>query len=173
MRLLPSGSWILTSLSELFLLKLPIDLLESLRRVVFQIKELDTAEVEESIDNTWIVYAQSPDQIKMIEEHPKQEPLYLEGAFVVYLRGTSMSYFVLRAEPREKDLQRKKKVEEMLDQDQDDDLTNMTAAFKPSRKDATLEDSIMRPSSVHIQDDGIILGLACTGELETNFSIIS
>ncbi|KAH9382861.1 hypothetical protein HPB48_023479 [Haemaphysalis longicornis] len=62
---------------------------------VHQTKE----EVQDCVDDTWVVSGQAPDQQRLIEEHPTDKPLRIEGPFSIYLRSSCISYFILRAEP--------------------------------------------------------------------------
>ena len=50
------------------------------------------------IDSSFIASAQSPVQRAMIETHPENAPLYVEGRYTVWLRDTMQIYFVLRAD---------------------------------------------------------------------------
>lgn len=43
--------------------------------------------------------AQSPVQQELLDRHPTDKPLYVEGAFRVWLRDAAVNYFVLRADP--------------------------------------------------------------------------
>nr|CAD7578321.1 unnamed protein product [Timema californicum] len=40
----------------------------------------------DSLDDTWVVSAQSPLQRKLLDAHPHNVPVYVEGAFLVWLR---------------------------------------------------------------------------------------
>lgn len=59
----------------------------------------DTKEVKEAIDSTWIVSGLSPEQTDLINEHPKDKPIYIEGPFMIWLRNKTLNYFTLRADP--------------------------------------------------------------------------
>ena len=56
--------------------------------------------MEDAQDHTWIVSGQSPDQQALIESHPSNRPIYVEGAFRIWLKDQCINYFILRAEPR-------------------------------------------------------------------------
>nr|CAD7205377.1 unnamed protein product [Timema douglasi] len=45
----------------------------------------------DSLDDTWVVSAQSPLQRKLLDAHPHNIPVYVEGAFLVWLREAPMS----------------------------------------------------------------------------------
>lgn len=61
---------------------------------------MQAADLEESIDKTWVLSAQSPVQQELLERHSRDKPVFVEGAFRVWLRGAAVNYFVLRADPR-------------------------------------------------------------------------
>lgn len=58
-----------------------------------------TKDLKESIEDTWIVSGQSPDQKKLVANHPDNIPIYIEGGFRIWLRKQSIIYFILRTEP--------------------------------------------------------------------------
>lgn len=65
--------------------------------IVFQ-----ACDVKDSIDKTWIVSAQSPVQRELLDAHPRDISVFVEGAFRIWLRKASVGYFILRADPRPK-----------------------------------------------------------------------
>lgn len=70
---------------------------------VFQsIIEFQACDVKDSIDKTWIVSAQSHVQRELLESHPRDVSIFVEGAFRIWLRNASVGYFILRADPRPK-----------------------------------------------------------------------
>lgn len=64
---------------------------------------LDTETVDDSLDKTWIVSGQSPEQRKLLRKHSVDSPLKVEGPFAIWLRNRSINYFTLvgEAEPDE------------------------------------------------------------------------
>lgn len=64
----------------------------------------DTEAIEDSLDKTWIVSGQSPEQKKLLHLHALDSPLKVEGPFAIWLRNRSINYFTLigDAEPDEK-----------------------------------------------------------------------
>lgn len=115
-----------------------------------KITEYDGNELEDSVDKTWVMSAQSPVQQKLINAHPVDKSLFVEGPFLVWLRRISMTYFVLRADP---------KFYPEFDED-DDDVSNLSLWMFGEKKPKEL---IHCPQSVHEQEEGIIMGLCCTG----------
>ena len=51
---------------------------------------LNTEDVEEAIDNTWIVSGQSRDQRKIIQGLDKSKAIYVEGAFRVWIGSSQV-----------------------------------------------------------------------------------
>nr|CAD7456215.1 unnamed protein product [Timema tahoe] len=102
----------------------------------------------DSLDDTWVVSAQSPLQRKLLDAHPRNVPVYVEGAFLVWLREASVSYFILRAEARPRPRH------EPADPD---DVSSLRDPF--SEEGA----GDYAPPTVHEQDDGTILAMCATG----------
>ncbi|KAL3274465.1 hypothetical protein HHI36_015851 [Cryptolaemus montrouzieri] len=139
---------------------LPNDVLELAKLAITRISGVDpqvkiteyqTKDIEESIDDTWIISAQSPTQEYLVKKHDPKEPLYVEGAFKVWIRDRQVNYFQLRANA-------KPLPQEKYDED---DVTNIKINY------LNLEPPIQKPldelRSVHEQDDGTILALCATG----------
>lgn len=63
----------------------------------------NTENVEDSLDKTWIVSGQSPEQKKLLSNHSIESSLKVEGPFAIRLRNRSINYFTLvgDAEPDE------------------------------------------------------------------------
>lgn len=128
----------------------------ALKRAAFDVNnKIDiwkTKDVEENpIEDTFIVSAQSLEQQELIEKHPVEQPLYVEGAHTVYLRNKSQSYFVLKADPKPEKPQPKKEVDEDL-------FENWRLFFEDE------EPTDLAPlKSIHEQDDLTILGMCITG----------
>jgi hypothetical protein len=89
----------LISHNEVILLRLCIHLQERvhLNYVCFYVQ---TGDLEDACDQTWIVSGQSAEQQKLIELHPSDQPIYVEGAFRVWISRVCINYFILRAEPK-------------------------------------------------------------------------
>jgi len=119
---------------------------------IFQTKEL-----EDSIDDTWIVSGQSIIQQELLEKLEAQKPVYVEGGFPIWLRKTSINYFILRSEPvvpTEKEL-------DLHSQFDFDDVSKLQSWIL-GEEDLTPKDVIVQPS-VHEQEDGTILAIGVTG----------
>jgi signaling intermediate in Toll pathway protein len=67
------------------LAKMAIERITSVDRLT-QITVYDANEIPESLDKTWIVSGQSPEQKEMITKLAKDKALYVEGGFRVWLR---------------------------------------------------------------------------------------
>lgn len=64
-----------------------------------EVQVFHTKDVEDSVDDTWIVSGQSPTQRELMAKLPEKQTVYVEGAFTIWLRRTSINYFILRSEP--------------------------------------------------------------------------
>ncbi|XP_044760666.1 evolutionarily conserved signaling intermediate in Toll pathway, mitochondrial-like isoform X1 [Coccinella septempunctata] len=118
-----------------------------------EITEYRTKDIEDSIDDTWIVNAQSPTQRSLLEKHDPKEPVYVEGAFRVWLRDKQVNYFILRANPRPPPAD--------IDSYDEDDVTNIEVPLfnlKPP-----IIKHIVDRKTVHEQDDGTIFAICATG----------
>ncbi|XP_075159755.1 evolutionarily conserved signaling intermediate in Toll pathway, mitochondrial [Haematobia irritans] len=131
-----------------------------------QINVYETKEVENALDQTWIVSGMSPDQSQLLKDHPRQKAVYIEGPFMIWLRNRSINYFTLRADPDMEflnSLQNRKF-------DDGDDVTQLKVPFfgsVPPRKN-----EIGKLRSVHQQDDGTIFAICATGT-STKDSLLS
>ncbi|XP_077491335.1 evolutionarily conserved signaling intermediate in Toll pathway, mitochondrial [Amblyomma americanum] len=121
---------------------------------VHQTKE----EVPDAVDDTWIVSGQSPQQQELIREHPPNKPIRIEGPFSIYLRSSSISYFVLRAEP----------VPIRVIEVDSDDVSNIPITVFGEKPYS----DVAKPSTIHEQTDGIILAIGATGT-STRDSLLS
>ena len=64
-----------------------------------EMEVFETKQVADSVDDTWIVSGQSPTQRELLANLPEKQTVYVEGAFPIWLRRTSINYFILRSEP--------------------------------------------------------------------------
>lgn len=115
-----------------------------------KLKAYSSAQVEGSLDKTWIVCAQSPSQRELIYQLDPEMLLYVEGPLKVWLKHHSITYFILTADP--------KLVKEDAPVDPNDIARLPLNFYGKSRKEALLSNK-----SIHVQEDGIILALAATG----------
>ncbi|XP_037273871.1 evolutionarily conserved signaling intermediate in Toll pathway, mitochondrial isoform X2 [Rhipicephalus microplus] len=133
----------------------------AIRRMCVDIQSIITVhrakdEVPDAVDDTWVVSGQSPQQQELIELHPTDKPIRIEGPFSIYLRSSAISYFLLRAEPTPI------RVVEI----DSDDVSNIPVTVLDEKPD------LLKPSTVHEQTDGIILAMAATGT-STRDSLLS
>ena len=56
-------------------------------------------DVEDSIDESWIVSAMAPTQKELLQKHEKKIPIFVEGPFQIYVATQAVDYFTLRADP--------------------------------------------------------------------------
>lgn len=118
-----------------------------------QIAHYKAEELDDSLDKTWIVSSQSPDQMKLINDHPAEQPLFVEGSYLIWLKRISISYFILRAIPKHDP---KPEIEDDLD-----DVSNLSLHMFGLPKPAG--ELLMSPSTVHEQDDGTVMAMCATG----------
>jgi len=64
-----------------------------------EIDILETKELADALDDTWIVSGQSPTQRQLLSKLKEKQTVYVEGAFTIWLRRTSINYFILRVDP--------------------------------------------------------------------------
>lgn len=60
---------------------------------------MDTRDVKDSIDQTFIVSAMAPKQRELLVQHDNKIPIYVEGPFHIYVATKLVDYFTLRANP--------------------------------------------------------------------------
>ncbi|XP_062557224.1 evolutionarily conserved signaling intermediate in Toll pathway, mitochondrial [Armigeres subalbatus] len=130
-----------------------------------QITQFSTEDVPDALDHTWIVSGQSSEQQNLLSQH-QQKPVFIEGPFVIWLRNRSINYFLLKSEsnpPAPKD-----------DEDQDD-VRNLHIPFVGLgmlHSQAPPKNKVALQRSVHVQDDGTIFAICCTGT-STKDSLLS
>ena len=112
---------------------------------------IDTNHIADSNDKTWIVSGQSYNQKDILAGLNEGTPLYVEGAFRVWLRETQVSYFILRGPP----------VPPPPEVNTDnDDFSAMSLWVSGEKSKAG---TVMKEPSVHEQVDGTILAICATG----------
>ncbi|XP_054168193.1 evolutionarily conserved signaling intermediate in Toll pathway, mitochondrial-like [Oppia nitens] len=144
---------------------LPLDSLElallAIKRMCIDIQTkisvLSTSQIEDSLEKTWIVSGQSPQQKQIVEELPTNESVYVEGPFKVWLRNQSIDYFIIRANNPNPVYN---KDDDLLDNDELNDVSSIPlSTFGKVDKTETLAPT----KNIHIQDDGKILAVSATG----------
>jgi len=121
------------------------------------VETFQTKELEDSIDDTWIVSGQSPIQQELLEKLESHKAVYVEGGFPIWLRRTTINYFILRCEP----VPLSKKDFDLRSQFDFDDVSQLKSWIL-GEENLTPKDVIVQPS-VHEQEDGTILAIAVTG----------
>ncbi|CAG9856354.1 unnamed protein product [Phyllotreta striolata] len=110
-----------------------------------------SSDIPESIDDTWIVSAQSKTQQTLLSEHELDKPIYVEGPFTVWIRGNPINYFVLRGEPKP-----------LIEGDSDpDDVSKLRPSLFGLRPPVTKFLKVI--PSVHEQEDAVIFSVCATG----------
>ena len=112
---------------------------------------IDTNHIADSNDKTWIVSGQSYNQKDILAGLNEGTPLYVEGAFRVWLRETQVSYFILRGPP----------VPPPPEVNTDNDDFSAMSLWVSGQKSKA--GTVMKEPSVHEQVDGTILAICATG----------
>jgi len=55
-------------------------------------------DIEDAVENTWIVSAMSRSQKELLAKHPLNSPIFIEGPYLVWVYDQCIDYFVLRAD---------------------------------------------------------------------------
>lgn len=133
------------------LAKLAVEQITSVDRLT-EIKVLDTSDIADSVDKTWIVSGQSPSQKDIIKHWPKKKALFVEGGFRIWLKDAQVIYYILRGETRAYGSK--------------ESTVNIEDVNKVPLwiwgEVADTQDLVPLPL-VHEQDDGTILGVCATG----------
>lgn len=129
------------------------------------VSTFSTSEVENAIDDTWIVSGQSPVQQELLSKHDKSAGLFIEGPFHIWLRYKCIQYFILRSEAPKNFKEKNEDIE--IDDVSDIDIPIFSLGrMKPQANKV----AIMR--SVHEQKDGTIYAICCIG-LSSKDSLLS
>ncbi|XP_052861177.1 evolutionarily conserved signaling intermediate in Toll pathway, mitochondrial [Anopheles cruzii] len=134
-----------------------------------KIDVFETKVVENALDHTWVISGQSAEQSELLEGHDKQEPLYIEGPFVIWMRNKPINYFVLKSAPKPLPLP---------DTEGDpDDVSNLNVPYfgvglRYRNVSPSASKLSTRRRSVHEQEDGTIYAICCTGT-STKDSLLS
>ncbi|XP_011503253.1 PREDICTED: evolutionarily conserved signaling intermediate in Toll pathway, mitochondrial [Ceratosolen solmsi marchali] len=137
---------------------IPDDVLELAKLAMIKISSVDvrssitvydTIEIENSIEETWIVSAIAPKQSELLIQHNKKIPIYVEGPFRIYVAIKAVDYFVLKTKPP---ICRKYPEYEP---DAVDKIQNPYLSRKSK--------DIILPPSVHEQVDATIFAICATG----------
>lgn len=67
-----------------------------------EITEFKTKDVEDAIDNTWIVSAMSSLQEELLRKQPLDIPIFVEGPYTVWVADHCIDYFILKGAAKEK-----------------------------------------------------------------------
>lgn len=132
------------------LAKLAISQITSVDRLT-KLTVYDAEDLEQSSDKTWIVSGQSIDQKELLSQLKEKSPVYVEGAFRIWLQDQQVNYFILRAPPAPA-------LPPMMLSDDDIDDIRLWMNGEKCKKD-----DVSRIPTVHEQEEGVILAVAATG----------
>ncbi|KAI9550359.1 hypothetical protein GHT06_001715 [Daphnia sinensis] len=116
-----------------------------------------TSDLKDAIDDTWIVSGQSATQRELLAKLQEKKTVFVEGAFTIWLRRTSINYFILRSDP---DPPSEEDQKQRAQFDYDD--VSQLRSWILGQENLTRKDIVIEPS-VHEQEDGTILAVAVTG----------
>ncbi|KMQ97209.1 evolutionarily conserved signaling intermediate in toll mitochondrial [Lasius niger] len=119
-----------------------------------KITEFETKDIQDSIEDTWIVSAMSSLQERLLQTQSPSSPIFVEGPFTVWIADQCIDYFVLRGEVR-----KKKEYEDI------DDVSDIKIPFWDKKE-------IIPAPTVHEQDDGTYFAMCATGT-STKDSLLS
>lgn len=123
-----------------------------------KITHFKTNELENDLENTWILSAQGTKQKELLKSHQKEVPIFVEGPNFTWVRSKLVNYYVLKTDPLTSIQETAKKIKTY----NDNDFTNVYNLFgDPFKKENKVN---KKPElSAHEQLDGIIYGVCCTG----------
>lgn len=121
-----------------------------------KISIFNTKDVEDAIDDTWIVSGQSIVQQDLLRRHDKKAGLFIEGPFNIWLRYRCVQYFILRSESP-------KDYIEYNDDIEVDDVSDIEVPIFSLGRVKQKKNKLAIMRSVHEQKDGTIYAICCTG----------
>jgi len=62
--------------------------------------EFETKDIEDAVEDTWIISAMSSVQERLLEMQSPNSPVCVEGPYTVWVADQCIDYFVLRGETR-------------------------------------------------------------------------
>ncbi|XP_071570270.1 evolutionarily conserved signaling intermediate in Toll pathway, mitochondrial [Temnothorax nylanderi] len=119
------------------------------------ITDFKTKDVEDAIEDTWIVSAMSSMQEELLQMQPRDIPIFVEGPYTVWVADQCIDYFVLKGAAKER-----KNVRE-----NPDDVSNIRIPFWDKKE-------VALAPTVHEQDDGTYFAMCATGT-STKDSLLS
>ena len=115
----------------------------------------NSSRVPQSVDKTWIVFSQSPDQKVIIDRLPEESILYVEEGGEVYVGKDYLTYYLLKY--RVDDETRERKTRRTVVPNFDYNTLKVKFYGKPIKE--VLADMLDK----HFVDSGYVLGLCITG----------
>lgn len=119
-----------------------------------KIVEFETKDIEDAIEDTWIVSAMSSIQERLLETQSPNSPVCVEGPYTVWVVDQCIDYFVLRGESRKHN-----------EYEDIDDVSNIKIPFWDEKE-------IVPAPTVHEQNDGTYFAMCATGT-STKDSLLS
>lgn len=68
-----------------------------------KITDFETKDVEDAIEDTWVVSAMSSLQEELLRMQPHNVPIFVEGPYTVWVADQCIDYFILKGEAKERE----------------------------------------------------------------------
>ncbi|KYN44306.1 Evolutionarily conserved signaling intermediate in Toll pathway, mitochondrial [Trachymyrmex septentrionalis] len=120
-----------------------------------ELTEFKTKDVEDAIDDTWIVSVMSSSQEELLQKQPLNTPIFVEGPYTVWIKNHCIDYFILKGAPKEKNNVYQNP----------DDVSDIRIPFWDNKE-------IILPPTIHEQNDGTYFAMCATGT-STKDSLLS
>lgn len=111
-----------------------------------KITQYDTKNVQDAVDDTWIISSISKSQQELLAVQPINKSLIVEGPFIIWVADQHLNYFVLKGNPIEREI-----IYESYD-----DVSNLQIPFWEKHH-------IKIPVTIHEQSDGVYYAMCSTG----------
>ena len=111
-----------------------------------KITEYRTKDVEDSIEDTWIISSMSRSQQELLAVQPTDKSLFIEGPFIIWVADQCLDYFILKGDP----------IKREVIYDSFDDVSKLQVPFWEKL-------NIDIPVTIHEQDDGVYYAMCATG----------
>lgn len=119
-----------------------------------KIVEFETKNIEDAVEDTWIISAMSSLQERLLQMQSPNNPLSVEGPYTVWVADQCIDYFVLRGEARKHN-----------EYEDTDNVSNIIIPFWDKKE-------IVPAPTVHEQNDGTYFAMCATGT-STKDSLLS
>ena len=121
-------------------------------------EKADEKKEEEEHEKTWLLTAQSLTQRRLLLNHKREVPIYVDGPFVSWLRSKPVNYFLLRTDVYDETMRKLAELEAI----DDDEVNKMPNMFDdPFKKTTSLRQ--VPDVSPYEMTDGNVYAICCSG----------